>query len=83
MAVERESATEFVLRILRTYPDRELQRAELVELCEGRFTTANVVRSLYYLLEKGLIVRTKDGSEAWWAISAAGLKGPTASGRGK
>lgn len=67
------SATEFTLHTLRDHPDRELRLADLAELAEGKFQIANIGLSLKLLLEHGLVVRTKEGVAAWWAISPAGL----------
>lgn len=74
MQVRSGSASEFILNTLRQYADRELRSGELVDLAGGRYSKENIVKSLYYLLEHGAVVRVKDdGATAWWAVSAAGL----------
>ena len=76
MTTRGGSASDFILTTLRTYPDRELRAAELIELAQGRYQPDNIAKALYLLRAKGLVVRIKDaGDAAWWAVSEAGLQG--------
>ncbi|MFZ4579833.1 MAG: hypothetical protein ACOYOB_15700 [Myxococcota bacterium] len=59
-----------ILNTLSQQPDRELRVSDLVDLAEGRFTRNNLQEALGQLLKEGKIVKTKEGSEAWWAIAA-------------
>lgn len=63
------TASEFVLKTLQAYPDREMRVAELAELAGGRFTKDNISLSLQAFLKDGQVVRVRDGKEAWWAIA--------------
>ena len=70
MAKNRETATSFTLEYLSKHHDREMRLADLVPGCEGRFSAQNIQQSLVRLLERGQVVRSKDGHEAWWAIGS-------------
>lgn len=72
MPALRETATSFTLAYLARYPDREMRLADLVEGCNGKFTSANILQSLNRLHEAGKVVRVKDGHAAWWAIALGG-----------
>lgn len=63
------SASEFVLETLSRYADRELRVSDLSVLADGRFKRDNIALSLQALLKDGQVVKNKDGSEAWWAIT--------------
>lgn len=69
----QETATAFVLRVLRQFPDREVQIAELYEICDGHFKKENLQNALVRLAEKGWTTKESDPNRAaWWAITAEG-----------
>jgi hypothetical protein len=72
-----ESAAKYVLRILSTYPDRELSMDDLVaEQGENPRHNRNALHNATSILvAKGAAVRNvdADGKKSYWAISLIGL----------
>ena len=63
------TATEFVLDLLKRYPDYEMQVDDIFEEGERKWTKANIANSLTRLSEKALVTRVQDQNRsAWWSI---------------
>lgn len=74
MADKKESGRDFTLRTLRQHADRELQVADLHDLCGGRYSKENLQNVLAKLLLDGIAERTVDPNRnAFWAITSKGL----------
>lgn len=72
----KETATTFCLHVLRKWPDREIQIAELFTLCDGKYQKENMQNALARLLDKGYVARETDANRAaWWSITEKGLTG--------
>ena len=70
MPKQTGTAREFILDTLKTYPERELQVADLSAECGGRFTLANLSTTVGRLQADGLVVKTADPDRsAWWGIA--------------
>ncbi len=70
MPKTKGTAAEFILHLLRTHPDYEMQVSDIYEEGDRRWTKANISNALTRLLEKGLIARTVDPNRAaWWTIT--------------
>ena len=70
MPKTKGTAAEFILNLLRTHPDYEMQVSDIYEEGDKRWTKANISNALTRLLDKGLIQRTVDPNRAaWWTIA--------------
>ncbi len=74
MQPRQGTASEFVLSILTKHPDREFRPGDLADLSAGRFSRDNIFASLRLFFADGQVIRNKDGRDAWWAITEAGLQ---------
>ena len=71
MPKTKDTASEFILNLLRAYPDWEMQVADIYEEGDRRWTKANISNALTRLMEKGTISRTVDPNRAaWWTIAS-------------
>lgn len=68
MPKNTDTAREFILETLQTYPNNEVRVADLFVWCDSKFTKQNLVNTMLKLHAEGLVVRTSKGFEAWWAI---------------
>lgn len=68
------TASEFVLQTLTQHPDREFRLTDLADLAAGRFSRDNIFASLKLFFGDGQVTRSKEGREAWWAITEIGLQ---------
>ncbi|MSQ83650.1 MAG: hypothetical protein EXR77_12325 [Myxococcales bacterium] len=75
-SIIKETATTFVLHVLRRWPDREIQISELHDLSGGRYQKENLQNALVRLFEKEFATKENDANRAaWWAITEKGLRG--------
>lgn len=71
MPKTKGTASEFILQLLRAYPDYEMQVSDIYDEGEGRWSKANISNALTRLMDKGLISRTVDPNRsAWWTIAS-------------
>lgn len=72
MAQSNIPASSFTLKILKTYPDRELRIADLHELSGGQFEVNNLAQALRRLSLAGKVTKTIDEDRSvWWGIVTA------------
>jgi len=70
MPKTQDTARQFILDALRTYPDRELRVADLALLAGDRFKTGNIDLSLRRLHADGKVTKVIDSDRSvWWAIA--------------
>ena len=64
------TATEFVLKMLRDFPDRECTIADLYGHCEGRFTKDNLHNACKRLSDRGWLVKNPESDRSvYWAVA--------------
>lgn len=63
------TASAFALATLTQYPDREMRIADLVDHGGGSHNKPNMAKALESLVGAGLVVKAKDGREAWFALA--------------
>lgn len=74
MQPRQGTASEFVLQTLTKHADRELRLVDLTDLASGRFSRDNLFASLKLFFADGQVTRSKNGREAWWAVTELGLR---------
>lgn len=63
------TASAFALATLTQYAEREMRTADLVDHAAGKFNKANMAKALESLVGAGLVIKSKDGREAWYAVA--------------
>lgn len=65
-----ETPGEFVLKLFRTHPDREMRSSDVWEEAERKWPRRAIGNALNGLLSIGLVVRVHDAGVTWWSIRA-------------